>query len=239
MKLKLLSLLLFVGSSVMAQSLSLTVERVDTALAFGDANSSNELIGYLDVKNNSNKTMDVLCRRIDKNYNALTDSNAICWGGQCWQPSVSVSPFPTTLAAGETSAPAEFSAHVYPDGDGVNWRGSITYVFYDKDNTTDSVVYTISYEVDNTFSIGEKSFDEFAVYLNPASNILNVKYSGMRGENASFELVSMVGTKVYSRELTEVDDLLKLDISKLSRGVYFYIIKSNGEVTTSKKLVIK
>lgn len=245
MKLKLLSLFLFVGTYVMAQSL--TIERIDTTgdlqtqgyTYAPDANKTKELIAYLDIKNNSNKTIDVLAKRIDKNYNGLTDSNAICWGGQCWSPDVSVSPFPTTLAAGQTSVPAEFSAHVYPDGDGKAWRGPITYVFYDMNNPSDSVAYTINYQVGTVLSLRDQAFDEFAVYPNPASNILNVKYSGMRGEAASFELVSMVGTKVYSRQLTKSDDQLKLDVSKLSRGVYFYIIKSNGEVASSKKLVIK
>lgn len=237
MKLKLLSLLLIVGSVAMAQSL--TIARIDTSHTYGDANSTNELIGYIDITNNSANSMDILCKRIDKNYNGLTDSNAICWGGQCWQPNVSVSPFPTTLAAGQTSAPAEFSSHVYPEGNGVNWRGCITYVFFDQSNPNDSLAVEICYEVDNTFSIKEKVFDEFAVYPNPATNVLNVKYTGNRSQNSTFELVNMVGTKVYSRELTKVDDQLRLDISKLSRGVYFYIIKSDGDVTSSKKLVIK
>jgi len=238
MKLKLLTLLLTIGCAAMAQSL--TIERIDTAYCYqADASKTDELIAYLDVKNNGGSPIDVLAKRIDKNYNGLTDNNAICWGGQCWAQFVSVSPESDILDPGETSAPADFSAHVYPDGDGQAWRGAITYVFYDKNNPNDSVAYTINYQVGTVLGMDEKTFEEFAVYPNPASNVLNVKYSGMTSESATFELVSMVGTTVYSRELTNVDDQLKLDISKLSRGVYFYIIKSDGEVTTSKKLVIK
>ncbi|AEV32894.1 T9SS type A sorting domain-containing protein [Owenweeksia hongkongensis] len=237
MKLKLLSLLLCAGSMVMAQSL--TIENVDSSHTSGDAVTADDLTIDINIRNNSSQAIEVGCKRIDKNYNALTDSNAICWV-VCYKASVSVSPGTITIGAGQATGGGDvFIGHVYPDQDGVNRSGPITYVWYDVDNPSDSVAFTANYEVTGGIGIEEKSFDEFAVYPNPASGILNVKYTGMRGESASFELVSMVGTKVYSRELTEVDDQLKLDVSKLSRGVYFYIIKSNGEVTTSKKLVIK
>lgn len=238
MKIKLLTLLLAFGSMAMAQSLS--IARIDTSSCKNsNANSTDELIGYLDITNNSADTLDILCKRIDKNYNGLTDSNAICWGGQCWLPSVSVSPLPETLAPGQTSAASDFSSHVYPDGDGNYHRGPITYVFFDANNPTDSLAYTIYYEVGVKISLDEKAFEEFSVYPNPARDVLNVQYSGKKGENTSFELVNMVGKKVYSRNLSNDADQLKLDISSLSRGVYFYIVKSDGQVTSSKKLVIR
>ena len=237
MKLKLLSLLLAIGSVAMAQSL--TIATIDTSKAVGDANTAHDLESHINIRNNSSQSMDVGCKRIDKNYNALTDSNAICWV-TCYLTSISVSPQTITIGAGQATGGADvFIGHVYPDQDGVNRKGSITYVWYDINNPSDSVAYTVNYKVTGGVGLEEKSFDEFSVYPNPASNVLNVKYTGNRSQNSTFELVNMVGTKVYSRELTNVDEELKLDISKLSRGVYFYIIKSDGQVTSSKKLVIK
>lgn len=238
MKIKLLSLILAFGGLAFGQSLS--IERIDTThCRESNANLANELIAYLDVKNNSGNTIDVLAKRIDKGYNGLTDSNAICWGGQCWTPSTSVSPFSAPLAAGQTSNPADFSAHVYPDGDGLCLAGPITYVFFDANNPSDSVAYTINYKVGTCVSLKEETFSNFSLYPNPATNELNIKYSGMKGEEVSFELVNMIGTKVYTREFSEVADHIRLDISNLARGVYFYIIKSDGIVTSSKKMVIK
>lgn len=237
MKVKLLSLLLCVGAVGFAQSL--TIENVDTTKAIGDAYTASDLEADVNIRNNSAQAIEVGCKRIDKNYNQLTDNNAICWVA-CYPSSVSVSPQTIIIGAGQVTGGTDtFIGHVYPDQDGTNRRGAITYVWYDVNNTTDSVAYTINYEVTGGVGIGEKNFDEFSVYPNPASNILNVKYTGNRGQNSTFELVNMVGTKVYSRNLTNVNDQLKLDISKLSRGVYFYIIKSDGQVTSSKKLVIK
>ena len=238
MKIKLLTLLLAVGSLAMAQSL--TIERVDVSKCYEpNVNISSELVAYLDVKNNSSSSIDVLVKRIDKNYNGLTDSNAICWGGQCWPASISVSPFPATLTAGQTSSPADFSAHVYPNGDGVAYKGDITYVFYDANNPSDSVAYTVTYQLGQPIGIEENVFKNFAVYPNPTSNVLNIQYNGMSGEDVSFELVNMVGNKVYSRNLSEVDANLRLDVSNLARGVYFYVIKADGVITSSKKLIIK
>lgn len=238
MKVKLLTLFVFLTTLGFAQSLS--IARIDTSHCYEpDASLSNELIGYIDITNNSSNSIDVLARRIDKGYDGLTDSNAICWGGQCWTPSTSVSPFPTTLGPGQTSNPADFSAHVYPDGDGLSYRGPITYVFYDKNNPSDSIAVTLNYRVGTVLSIKESDFDQFSVYPNPATSQLNIKYTGMNGSNITFELVNMVGNKVYSKKLESKSADLKLDISTLPRGVYFYILKSDGKVSTSKKLVIK
>lgn len=238
MKIKLLALILFTGSLAFAQSLS--VARIDSSHCFEpNAYLTNELIGYIDITNNSSNTIDVLARRIDKGYDGLTDSNAICWGGQCWTPSTSISPFPTTLGPGQTSNPADFSAHVYPDGDGKSYRGPITYVFYDQNNPTDSLVVRLNFRVGTVLSLEKTGFENFSVYPNPATSQLNIKYSGMNGKDISFELVNMVGNKVYSRKLETIDADLKLDISNLPRGVYFYIVKSEGKVNTTKKLVIK
>lgn len=239
MKIKLLIALIFSSAIVVAQSLSIV--GADTSKTTGDANSTDELVGYLTVKNNSSKDIDVLGKRIDKGYNNLTDSNAICWGGACWPTTVTVSLGHTTIPAGQTNSPGDvFSAHVYPDGDGVNHKGPITYVFYDKENPSDSVAVTIFFEVDNTFSIGSVGLKtlQVDVFPNPASKQLSVNYS-IPGKEGTFKLVNVVGKQVYSRSINQSSGEFKLDISKLSRGVYFYMLQQEGKAVLTRKLVVQ
>lgn len=237
MKIKLLALILGMASVSFSQSLS--IENADSSKAVGDAYTAIDLETHINIRNNSSQTLDVGCKRIDKNYNQLTDDNAICWVA-CYSTSVSVSPQTIIIGAGQVTGGTDtFIGHVYPDGDGVNRKGAITYVWYDVNNPTDSVAYTVNYEVTGGIGLNEETFDQFSVYPNPATSKLNIKYAGMKGGNTSFELVNMVGNRVYSKQLESKNAELKLDISNLPRGVYFYIVKSDGQVSSSKKLVIK
>lgn len=237
MKIKLLGLLLGCGMLSFAQSL--TIENVDSSKAVGDAYTAIDLETHINIRNNSSQAIDVGCKRINKNYNQLTDDNAICWVA-CYSTSVSVSPQTIIIGGGQVTGGTDtFIGHVYPDGDGVNRRGPITYVWYDVNNPNDSVAYTVNYEVNGGIGLEEGLFTDFSVYPNPATSQLNIKYAGMNGSNITFELVNMVGNKVYSKKLESKSADLKLDISTLPRGVYFYILKSDGKVSTSKKLVIK
>ncbi len=99
----------------------------------------------------------------------------------------------------------------------------------------------LSWRTDNWVTIDEhKVASEISVYPNPATNFLNVSYNLGSGTSGTFELVSLVGSTVYKKELTEKDSKFNLNIEKLPKGVYFYSIKDNkGKVLTTRKLVVR
>lgn len=236
MKIKLLLVILSISAWASAQSLS--IASVDSSKCTGNALTSHDLESHIIIHNNTTKSIDVKVKRIDKNYNALTDSNAICWV-ICFLPDVSQSPQSITLAGGANTSMTDFVGHVYPDRDDVSRSGAITYVFFNANDPNDSVAHTINYSVVGTIGLEEEILRNFKVFPNPATNQLNIKFDGINNSESTFELSNMVGTRVYSKKLSNSSGNFSLDISRLPRGVYFYTLKSSGKVLTTKKLIIR
>ena len=236
LKRKLITLLLAVALISPAFGQSLIVEAYDSVVV-GDATTANDIYGYSTVKNVSSDSVLVRFKRIDGNYNLLTDNNAICWG-ICFVESISVSPpsFSVWLQPGDT---ASASTHVYPDQDGVARTGNITYVFFDSNDETDTVSYQVRYETRTDLSIASISIEpELSVYPNPATNYLEVKYTTPSSRKANFEIINLVGSKVYSKPLEATESTLSLNISNLNKGIYFCVLKVDNKMVTSKKLVV-
>lgn len=112
---------------------------------------------------------------------------------------------------------------------------------WDKNTPSSSDTLDLSWRTDNWVSLDEsKSPKQLSVYPNPASDQLRVSYNFQGTPNTTFELISVLGTRVYKKDLTTGTGDLKLDVSNLSRGIYFYAIKdSSGKVLSTKKLVLR
>ena len=240
MKKILLGICLMTGLGLQAQNLKIVDGEADT-IAYGNALTTNDIAAYAKITNIGANPIQVLVKRIDKNYNSLTDSNAICWQ-VCFGPEVSVSPpnYAITLSPGDTTGTEGFNGHVYPNMDGVPMSGDITYVFFDLNNPSDSVTHTITYEVNATFDVPELDQRErLAVYPNPARDNLTLEYDLTGLSSASFELVNVVGNVVYRRDLPSEMGKVDLNISKLNRGIYFYVLRSGSDSIITRKLVVK
>ncbi len=231
---KTLSLLFFalIGGGSFAQTLSI-IEA--DSVVYGNASNSVDIFGYVTVKNVSNLDGNYLVKRIDANYNELTDSNAICWQ-TCFNPEVSVALFPLTIRAGQENR--EFVGHVYPDGDGVPRSGAITYVFYKQFDETDSIAFTMQFEVTTNFSLDETKLPEVTVFPNPASDRISVKLENINGEKTDFQLYNMVGGRIFTKTISS-DEHFDIDLKKLSRGIYFYTLRQGNKALITKKLVVQ
>lgn len=234
MKKIILALILIVPSFGQAQSLMIT---------HGDSNvvgnvNSPDVEGHIQVRNTTGAELDVLVRRIDGNYNNISDNNAICWG-LCFQESVSQSPYPIPISANTTDT-TNFVGHVYPDGDKLIGCGPITYVFWVDGTPSDSVIFTIDYCLTADFDIDENRIEKsLSVYPNPAIGKTTVTYSLDENENNVFELYNLLGSKVFVQNIQGATGEFELNVSEFSRGVYYYALKTDGSVVETKKMVIK
>jgi hypothetical protein len=80
-----------------------------------------------------------------------------------------------------------------------------------------------------------------SVYPNPANGKTTIEFTIYNNEKVSFEIVNVLGEKVYSAPLKSFNhgvNKLTFDASKLDAGVYFYSIKTDRG-TTSGKLVVE
>lgn len=233
----------FITCLVSAQSLSLVSQ--DT-LVIGNANSMDELVSHIVVQNNSNKAIDYKVKRLDElGYNGLTDSNAICWES-CFQPNLSESPFSLTIEAGGNSSTligGGFSGHVYPDGDGEEYKGPITYRFFNESNPDDYLDVVVKYQVSQGISTGENALSALApqisIYPNPVVGKATVEYSFSKRGQKTFELFNLLGSKVYERSMMDNEGSFSLDGSKFSKGVYFYVLRNNGKTVETRKIIFR
>lgn len=217
------------------QSLEITWQ--DT-LVEGNAWVDGDLAGYAVVKNISSLPVEVAFKRIDANYTALTDSNAICWG-LCFTTNISQNPvsFNRTIQPGATDTAI---VHVYPDLDGYTRDGFIDYVLFDYYNPTDSVAFRIDFKVNGQpLNLVEAPKASLSVYPNPAKDFLKINYQVNSSDEAKFELINIVGARVLSKRLDAQKNKAEVDLSTLKPGVYFYTLKVNGSLQVSKKLVIE
>lgn len=223
-----------------AQSLQIVSEESDT-LAVGNAYTTADISSYVNITNVGTSPIDVLVKRIDKSWDSFLDSNAICWV-LCFGTDISVSPpaYALTINPGDTTGKNDFVGHVYPDMDGMPAKGAIRYVFFDMNNPNDTASHTVTYEVTTTFDVPELLQKErLSVYPNPASDNITLEYDLTGVNSASFQLVNVVGNVVYQRNLPSQIGKIDLNINKLNRGIYFYVLRSGHESVITRKLVVK
>lgn len=111
---------------------------------------------------------------------------------------------------------------------------------YDMNNPNDSVTTIITWTTwatgIQTINSGKTSFNAFP---NPTEKFVSISYSIAESfSSVSFVLVDIIGNEVMQTPLSNRNGEIKLDISSLSSGVYFYGFKSEGKMLSSKKLLI-
>jgi hypothetical protein len=232
-----ISLFALLGGAVFftqfASAQSLQIVDADSVV-YGNAHTTIDMASHIKLKNVSNRSLNVHVKRLDKNYNALTDSNAICWG-ICYTPATSQTPFASPVVP--DSVYEEFSGHVYPDLNGVVLSGPITYVFFDENNPTDSVAHTIYYTLTADFSVGESEALNISVYPNPAKEVLNVeaKQEGLADKLCIRNLDGRLVKEVDLRGVVST----QINVQTLPKGVYMYTLLKKGATLLANKLVIE
>lgn len=86
----------------------------------------------------------------------------------------------------------------------------------------------------NTSSISKiQKSTELKVYPNPFTSKVTINHGGAD----KIEICSLLGETVASFSVSSTDKTSVLDLSDLRKGVYFYIIKENGKVLETRKIV--
>jgi len=75
-----------------------------------------------------------------------------------------------------------------------------------------------------------KQNEHIAVYPNPVTEYLNVKFSGNCSQ-ITFELFDLQGRKIYMKEISNGE---RVDVKNLSGGLYFYNITTNEQKHSGK-----
>ena len=202
--------------------------------------SDFEIIGYTDVTNETSSAMTI--KVIRENLDVVPGTlNALCWAGLCFGPATDTSTTQLTLDAGATTGDGEeFSGHYYPsDSIGISF---VKYYFYNVDNPDERSEIVVQY-IAEYVGLGEGIMaDGFIseIYPNPATNFVSINYTLTPQVNsASVRVINLLGKVVKETRIEMGSNKVKLDVSDLSSGVYFYSVIINEEVYKTKKLVVK
>ncbi len=241
-KLLLLTLTVFITGFVFSQG-SFELSNEDgpiadhgTVLVLGDP-ADDEIVSHIYVTNNSSESKDVMVfRRI--NYMASDTSwSQFCWG-VCFPGLTDTCAFSIAIAAGATDE-ENFSGHYHPKM--AVGSASITYVFYDASDMSDSVAVNVEYKASPT-GLNEMLVNQVGIselYPNPASNAAFIDLDIPAGlNNAELVVSNLLGSEVKSYNINGRSGKFKIDTGDLKNGLYFCTIKVQGQFLESKRLVV-
>ena len=192
------------------------------------------LQGHATITNNSSSAKDVA---VTRTVNNLYPGHVgyFCWF-QCYPPNVSVSPdFITIPAGGNINL---FQADVETNAvSGVSYN---TFCFYDANNPSDSSC--VNFVFDATTGISELTNNRNYIskpFPNPSSETASFYVNVMRGSKARLKLFNMLGSEVKDLPIAEnTRSSIKVNVSDLHAGLYFYSLYINGKSTLTGKLTV-
>jgi len=242
--------LVFSISFVNAQSYTLSWEEVtlgDTVTISGDP-ANMELVFHAILTNNSENTVTFDMKR---RLIYLLDSTATsyCWGHGCSIPnpdSIVIARDTVILAPGGSTSEEGFSGH-YVNEDwnkpiGAIGTSLIEYTFFNVDNEDEYVTVVAKFVTAPDGVIDQIMADGFIsdMYPNPATHFINLDYElTSKVNSASIRVMNLLGSVVKNVEIDKNSTNLRLDISNLTKGVYFYSVIINNEVYKTKKLIVR
>ena len=170
-----------------------------------------------------------------------------CFGANCFNANTNTVFIPTqnvTLASGAMLPNGAGTYGLKTDFDDNNVIGNsiVRYTLYDINNPIDSVSFTINYDVS---AVGIKLHETIKFAMNqcipnPAKEFTIIPYEIKNYDgNAKLILNDILGNKVREIKLEEASGNLKIDLTGLNEGIYFYTLQIKQKNMISRKLIIE
>jgi type IX secretion system substrate protein len=211
----------------------------DTASSDSLDAGAHELVFEAIFHNNTSSRVSI--KVIRKNIYILEgDTNYFCWGA-CWPASMDTSAVSMEIDAGGSSGVFDFSAHYKYNGShfGIS---QVEYTFYNVDNPDENVKVITKYEIEPD-GINETILENVSIsnlYPNPALDFVTLDYDlPAEVDAANIKIVNVLGSVVKEQRLETGTNKVRLDLSNLNNGIYFYSIFLNEEIFSTKKLIVR
>jgi hypothetical protein len=211
----------------------------DTLFVYGIP-SDSELNEELWVTQNTSSSIDISAK-VYEEFIGAPIRHYICWD-QCFPPANSGvnNPFISgSVAVGANTVVDDFSAHYIPDGRSA--CSMFRYVLFDLNNQSDSSFVFIKF-CTNTVAIDEIKSQtvQLNAFPNPASSDLKINYDiGTAFHSASLDFYDVLGQKLVSRKLLNSKGKVVLNVASFNAGIYFYMVKVDGQTLKTERLVVQ
>lgn len=226
-KLYILTVFILCGLALNAQSLTATNISIS-----GDPLFFME--GHATITNVGSTSKDIAVQRTVNNLFPGHNSY-FCWV-QCYGSQTSVSPDNITLTAGSNTD--VFRGDL--ETNALSGVSVVSYCFFDVNNTSDSVC--VEYVYDATTGIAEVASGKNFIskpYPNPASATTNFYVSVSKsGKNAHIQFYNMLGAQVKDVPVADNKNSMRVNLSDLKPGIYFYSLVVDNKASTTGKLMI-
>ena len=216
----------------------------DTVTIFEGPGDLGELAFHAIVHNNTDNGMNILAVRTNIDLVAKTQ-NYFCWANSCYPSKLDTSLNYEFIPAVGQSGDEDFVGHYfYNDSLGNHLYGTslIKYSFFNMDHPEIINTVVVKYMLGYT-GLAENGFKDATVsniYPNPASSFATIDYRMSNTmQNGEFRIINLVGKVVKKVPIIERAGKLKIDLSGLSEGIYFYTISFDGTIYKTKKLIVK
>jgi hypothetical protein len=233
---------LYIGTLIgFTQSLELTaptgkVSNGDT-IVYTSTDAHVSFAISMSVKNVSANDMDVRLKKVE--LDTVGGSSAyFCWDN-CYDSTIFVSNGTVKIKAGQTNKHnfvGEF------DSWGNVGKSYVMFVFYNDKSPNDSIAFVAKFNVGSAVGISkiDKKLVTAKVFPNPATNSITLNYAlSANANNVYFELRNILGSVVRRVELTDISGQMKIDISDLKSGIYFYTVRVENRTVITEKLIVK
>lgn len=239
-KLKKATVAVFAAAISAASAQSLELSNIDN-MVFGEPTAAY-LQGVATVTNNSSNAIDVLVSFEELTPGPVGSGHYFCWT-VCYNEGGITDGFVTppnhalTLDAGASTN--NFYADYVPHGTvGI---AEYRYTFYDRNNPSDAVSVDITFDTQNVgveeLEAGSNAISES--YPNPAHRFVKMNYSvAQSAKTAEVVVYSMLGAKVKRVGLEEKQGTLRIDVSSLPSGMYFYSLLVDDKAISTKKMLV-
>ncbi len=228
--------ILFILISVFFTSQSIAQSSLHAFDASSYVTGDTSTLLHSDVKIVNTGANTIYVKVSQDNFSAVPGHvTYFCWGVTCYPPTVTVSPTPVMMAPGDTAT--SFIGYLQPAGHtGIS---VVNYNFFNRDDESDSVTVTITYDVVLT------GIDEVAskasisdAYPNPANGLTRISYDLKSSNDAKLVFYNLLGSVVKEINLNDQQSTLIISTSGFESGVYYYSIVSNGTILPARKLVV-
>ena len=235
---KIILFILVLGQISFAVAQSLVV----TGDTYFTGNLIDQIVNHLDVKNTSANTITVECQKTNLTLplGGAGAASYYCFAGNCYSASSTIPSSSADLLPGQqfSFANSDADAHSgYYDTYGAAGIAEVQYCFYDVNNPSDQTCVTITYECSS--ATGVNDFNELTkiseFYPNPANGLT---YFTFNGTKAQLKIIDILGNEIKVLQL-EQPGVKKIDLTDMSKGVYFGKLVINNKITTIKKLIVK
>lgn len=197
-----------------------------------------EMVFYPILNNNTNNGINVKVIR-DELLILEGTSSYFCLD-TCYPVSVDTSANSMYIPAGGSGIEGDFVGYYETNGEiGISL---IEYKYYNKDNPEEYIAIIVKFDTYPT-SIDDNIFNNIWVsdiYPNPTTNFVNINYElPFEVKTARVKIVNLLGSIVMEEHIEIGNNSVRMNVSNLDGGIYFYSLLINGEIYSTKKLIIR